>query len=89
MQLEIYGSEYEIQSLDAGTFYFVRVFAKNQVVGWGDPSSTVPLSMIPRSAPEVGWCWVLRFTHFCNVAFKGLFDLEASLQLICKAQYSK
>lgn len=53
VQLEIYGGEYEIEDLETGVSYFVRVFAKNQMVGWSDPASTTPLSMIPRAAPEV------------------------------------
>lgn len=52
-QLEIYGGEYEITDLEAGSLYFARIFARNQMVGWGDASLTTPVSMIPRSAPEV------------------------------------
>lgn len=52
-QLEIYGGEYEITELEAGSLYFTRVFAKNQMVGWGEASLTTPVSMIPMSAPEV------------------------------------
>lgn len=52
-QLEIYGGEYEITNLEAGSLYFTRIFARNQMVGWGEASLTTPVSMIPRSAPEV------------------------------------
>lgn len=51
-QLEIYGGEYDITDLEAGSPYFVRMFARNQRVGWGDASSTTPSSIIPREAPE-------------------------------------
>lgn len=51
MQLEIYGGEYEITGLDPGSQYFVRVFAKNQMVGWGAASSTTPGSMVPSGTP--------------------------------------
>lgn len=52
-QLEIYGGEYEITDLEAGSLYFSRIFARNQMVGWGEASLTTPVSMIPKSAPEV------------------------------------
>ncbi|CAM9165015.1 unnamed protein product, partial [Choristocarpus tenellus] len=50
--LEIYGGEYNIEDLDSGMLYFVRVFAKNQKIGWGDPTSTMPESLTPRRSPE-------------------------------------
>lgn len=53
-QLEIYGGEYQIDGLETGASFFVRVFAKNQMVGWGEPSRTSPVMMTPRRAPEVG-----------------------------------
>jgi hypothetical protein len=39
--------EYEIPGLDSGTPYFVRVFARNQDVGWGLPSYTSPNVLTP------------------------------------------
>lgn len=50
-KLEIYGGEYEIADLETGSQYFVRMFARNQMVGWGEASPTTPKSMVPRAAP--------------------------------------
>ncbi len=54
--ITLLSAEYEISNLISGTPYFVRVFARNQEVGWGLPSNTSPKVLTPlegaTSAPS-------------------------------------
>lgn len=89
LQLEIYGGEYAINGLKAGMLYFVRVFAKNQMVGWGAPTVCTPVAMIPRGAPEVQANFLLLSSRF-NLyhSFHGIQQWRVEQGVACTLDFA-